>query len=342
MLGAARAGALVRSTAEAAQDAGLDRLDGYRPRAVVLLNRSGVGATAASVLSALLGEVCPVPVVFAETAPVWLGALDVVIAHADDPNDPIMAESIALAARRGAQVVVTAPENGPVAAAAAGRAMLLPDRVEVPPGLGFSRAFTAGLVTLLALGLLVGDHGERLELVADELDREAERNHPQHESFVNPAKSLALRFADRQPLLWGLDPVATAVAGHGALAMARFAGVVADVQNYQHAVRHSALLRRAQSATSEHNIFADPDELTGAPPRVVLVAIREDQFTVAARQAATASLPGADLVAPADEVRSGDIARAAVLALRFDMAAIYLGFAAGTIGGPGLFAPSAY
>jgi hypothetical protein len=329
----ASAGAQVRSTAEAASDAGLADLLDVRPRALVLVTRPGVGPEVARLLAALLGASCPVPVVVVDAVPSWVGALDVVLAHTEDPGDDVLAESVDRASRRGARVVLTAPEDGPVAAAAAGQAALLPPRVPVPPGFSFTRALTAGLLVVNALGLLRTDTG----VLADELDVEAERNHPVHETFVNPAKSIALRLAERTPLLWGLDPVATAVAGRAATALAGFAGVVCDVTSYAQAMTRPGLLRAVlRQASSGADIFADPDDQPEgtAPLRVQLLAVRQGPEAQAAKRAAEDALPGADLMEPADETSGGDAVCAAMLALRFELAALYLGLAAGTLGGP--------
>jgi hypothetical protein len=250
----------------------------------------------------------------------------------------VLAESVNGAARRGARILLTAPVDGPVAAAVAGQGLLLPPRVASVPGLGFARAFTAGLVLTQRLGLL----GTDIDALADELDREAERNHPMHESFVNPAKALALRMAEHTPLLWGLDPAATAVAAHASLSLACFAGVVADVAQYPQAVIRPALYRSAVRSTSGADLFADPTEDVAAgastPPRVMLLDIRRGMRAEASRRAASDTLPGADVLAPADEVTGDEALCAAVLGMRFDMAALYLGLASGTLGGPGLSA----
>ncbi|HSZ30052.1 MAG TPA: hypothetical protein VK784_09895, partial [Pseudonocardiaceae bacterium] len=84
---AATAGAQVRSTADAAEEAGLRRLAGERPRALVLLTRPGAAPAAAPLLLALLGSSCPVPVVTTRSVPMWVGALDVVLANTTDPGD---------------------------------------------------------------------------------------------------------------------------------------------------------------------------------------------------------------------------------------------------------------
>ncbi|TWF92782.1 SIS domain-containing protein [Saccharopolyspora dendranthemae] len=328
---AALSGAQMRATSEVATEAGLDELADDRPRAVVLLTRPGVAVSAARLLVALTGARCPVPVVISDELPSWVGPLDVVFAHTDDVGDVTLAESVATACRRGASVVLAVPSEGPVAAAGAGRAKVLVPRVPVPPPLAFAYVFAAGIITFRELGLVNFD----VEELADELDKEAERAHPAHESLTNPAKSLALRMAERTPLLWGLDPVATAVAGHGAFALGAHAGVPAHVAEYPQAVVQRALHRAAASVGSEADIFADPEDDPGAQLRAFLISTRHDDQGEVFERSALRDLPGADVVAPGDTVRADSLLRAAVLAARFDLAAVYLGLAAGTLNGPG-------
>jgi hypothetical protein len=327
---AATAGAQVRSTSEAAAESAISDLSGTRPRAIVLVDRPGVAPAVNKLLVALLGPDCPVPVVVSEAAPGWAGPLDVVIAHTDDPGDLVLAESIHRAGRSGTKVIVTAPRDGPVAAAAAGACTLLTARVPVPSGFAFPRALTAGLVTLDALGLLSTSIG----VLADELDREAEQDHAGYESFVNPAKSLALRLADHTPVVCGLDRVATAVASHAVGVLGGFAGVVGRAADHAQILSETVLHRATVRATSGHDIFADPDDLSGGL-RVLLLAIANDPLADANQRVATDLLPGADLLAPAEETRGGLAVRAAVLALRFELTAVYLGLATGALGGPG-------
>ena len=337
---AASAGAQVRSTAGAATEAGLDRLTGERPRALVLITRPGAAAAAAPLLVALLGPSCPVPLVACEAVPSWAGALDVVLAHTTDPGDQELAVGVDRAVRRGAQVVLTAPPDGPVAAAAAGRSVLLAPRIDVPPGLVLPRALAAGLLLLDALGLLRVD----LDALAGELDREAERCHPGHESFVNPAKSLTLRMVGRTPLLWGTDPVATAVAGHAAASLAAHAGVVAHAAGWHEAAALPALRVAAARGSADPDVFRDPyleGAPAGGPPAVrpMLLSVETDPASEAARRTAVDALPGADPVTADEElmVAAADPAAGAcavaVLALRFDLAALYLGLGSGVLGG---------
>ncbi|MFF1609931.1 hypothetical protein ACFVYA_19315 [Amycolatopsis sp. NPDC058278] len=335
---AAMAGAQVRAAAELAAELELsERLDMGRPRAVVLIDRPGVSRTLTRLLAALLAPSCPVPVVVAEVVPSWIGALDVVFAHTDDPEDRELAASLERAARYGASVVLSAPSEGPVAAAVAGKGLLLAPRIPVPAELAFPRGLAAGLLTANALGLLMSD----VQSLADQLDLEAGKDYLARDSFENPAKALALRVADRVPLLWGLDPVAVAVGEHAAHAFAAHAATVCDVEDYRQALARPALRRAALSGGAERDIFADPDDSSGdIPTRLLLLSVRTGPATDAARFQAEDLLPGADVIAPAEEIEADEIVRAAVLALRFELAAVYLGLAAGSIGGAGRFAPA--
>jgi Bacterial phospho-glucose isomerase C-terminal SIS domain len=339
---AATAGAQVRSTATAAEEAGLGRLLGERPRALVLLTQPGAVPAAAPLLLALFGSACPVPVVLTPSVPMWVGALDVVLANTTDPGDRELAEGLDRAVRRGAQVVLTAPAEGPVAAAVAGRAILVVPRIEVPPGLTLPRALTVGLLLLDTLGWLAINS----ETLAGELDREAQRDHVAHESLVNPAKALALLLTARTPLLWGIDPVATAVAGHCAASLAGYAGVVAHATGFPETAALPVLRQEAASAGGAADIFGDPCEDVpprGGPPvlRPVLLGVLGDPRSEPQRAAALDALPSADVVTVDEElmVRQGDpgaaACAAAVLALRFDFAALYLGLSRGMLGGPG-------
>ncbi len=334
---AAMAGAQVRATAEAAAELELsDRLDVGRPRSLVLIDRPGVSRTLTRLVAALLTPACPVPVVVAEVVPSWIGALDVVFAHTDDAGDRELAASLERAARFGATVVLSAPAEGPVAAAVAGKGLILAPRLPVPPEMAFPRGLAAALLTANALGLLVAD----LDQLADHLDAEAEKDYLARDSFANPAKAMALKLADRQPLLWGLDPVAVAVGEHAAHAFAAHAALVCDVEDYRQALARPALRRAALSGGVERDIFADPEEMVTLAPRVLLLSVRTGLATEAARHQAEDLLPGADVIAPAEEIETDEIVRAAVLALRFELAAVYLGLAVGSIGGAGRYTPA--
>jgi hypothetical protein len=339
---AASAGAQVRSLRLAAEEARVDALRGSRPRALVLLCRPGTSSYAARLLVALLGPACPVPVVTAEVAPSWIGPLDVLVAHTADPGDRELAESVGRAVRRGCEVVLSAPAEGPIVAAGAGAARLLEPRVPVPPGLDLPRALACLLVTATALGLLDAD----LDLLAADLDDELERDHLGHETFVNPAKALALRLADHTPLLFGTDPAGTEVARYGLATLAEHAAVVGYAADAGEAAGATALQRVLAADPAGdifHDPFDDPDVAEGigglaAPPRVLLVSTEDEDPRTAVLRRAGRDWPAADSLYPVEEVPAGGphpaLRRAAVLAARFDVAALYLGLAGAVLGPP--------
>ena len=344
---AATAGAQVRATFGAADDAGVPGLAGQRPRSLVLLGRPGPADTAARLVATLLAPTSPTPVIVAAVAPPWLGPLDVVVAshrgREADPADAAVAESVDRAVRRGATVVLAGPDEGPVAAAAAGRALAVVPRLPVPEDLDAFTGLAATLATACALGLLDLDR----EALADRLDDEAERDGPRGEAFVNPAKTLALRLADRTPLLWGTDPVGGAVAAHGVALLAAHAGVVAQASTLAAAPSQPALLERLRTGTSADSLFADPfdDPAPAGPvPRLVLVTVREDVATRrAAAEAAgswSADVLELDDVDVAGDTPGLDALRACVLAARIDFTARYLGLATGVAGAAAGGAPA--
>ncbi|MDD7916555.1 SIS domain-containing protein [Actinomycetospora callitridis] len=340
----ATAGAQVRATWAAARDVGVpDELAGLRPRALILLTRPGTTESACRLLAALLTPTAPLPVIVTGVAPPWLGPLDVVVAtHRGREGDPVeadVAESVHRAVRRGAHVVLAGPGEGPAAAAGAGRALAVVPRMTLGvPGEDLDGLDTA---TVLATGLAVARSLELLDLdldvLADRLDAEAERDGPRGEAFVNPAKSLALRLAERTPLLWGADPVAALLAGYGATVLATHAGVVAQATSVAAATTQPALRARLQETSGEASIFADPfDDPSPAapPPRLVLLAAREDLAVRRLVADVGARHPGADVLEIDDVDLAGegpvaDALRAAVLATRLDFTAVYLGLALG-------------
>lgn len=324
----ALAGAQVRAVAETAGEVGISELAGDRPRSVVLLARPGLGTRVCQLLAALAAR-APVPVLVAETLPSWVGALDAVFVHVANPGDTELAESVSVASRRGATVVLAAADEGPVAASGAGRALLLPPKFPVPPELSFGHVFAAGLSMLAAFDLLTLDTA----VLADELDGESENASPAQGPAVNSAKTLALRLADRTPMLWGVDSVGTAVARYGGFGLGCHAAVPCDVADYAEAIARRALYRVAAATGSSAALFADPEQ-DGNPPRAFLISTRHDERAEQAELVAVQDLPGADVVSPAESVSADPVLRSAVLATRFDFAAVYLGLAAGTLDGP--------
>ncbi|MGV9821080.1 tobH protein [Nocardia xishanensis] len=352
---AASGGAQVRATAAAIGEHSLARLAGLRPRSVVLVSGSGRAARAASLLVAALGDRAGLPVVPASALPPWVGPLDVVLVAGDDAGDPRLIDAVDRALRRGAEVVVAAPHEGPLRAAAAGRAALLEPRVPVLDHNRLLRFLAAGIAVLRIVdptraGTAVPDLTE----LADVLDAEALRDGPHNEVFHNPAKTLAARMQQRGIVLAGDSPAAAELAEHGAEVLLQAAGRVATAADLAEAVAANPRMVEAagESAPDFDPLFHD-EELDGPAPveriRVFVLSADPDQAAARRRVAVFggggSGLVDADLVtadvdllqnsltdpaAPARNEASGASGRAteleqlAVLALRLEMAAAYL------------------
>ncbi|MFC8531078.1 tobH protein [Nocardia sp. NPDC057227] len=364
---AASGGAQVRATAAAVTENALATLPRTGARSLVIVTGSGRAARAAALLIAALGPQSGLPVVPVSALPAWVGALDVVLVAGDDAGDPRLLEAVDRAQRRGAEVVVAAPIEGPLAAAAGGRAALLEPRVTVLDHNRLLRYFAAGLAVLAAIdpgraGVAVPD----LNKLADILDAEALRDGPEHEVFHNPAKTLAARMRQHRVLFSGDSPATAALAGHAAEVLLQSAGQVAAAVNLAEAVAAQPRLVAVAAGTAPDfdPLFHD-EELDGPAPvervRIFVLSADADQAAAGRRIArfggdgagpvdadlVNAELdllhsgltdPAAPATPPADAApepsRGGEVEQLAVLALRLEMAAAYLGLLAAPGGTP--------
>lgn len=293
---AASSGAHVRAAAAAVADALPGRPGTADTRALVLIAPRGAGARAAAVFAADAAPHLSVPLVRTDRTPAWTGALDTVLVLGDDAGDPELARAIDDAAGRGATVLVTVAEEGPVGAAGAGRVIWCPPRL---PGADRGSVFHH-LAAALAIGeALCPRYRARLAPVggtvgaADAVDAEALRNEPAREAFRNPAKTLALRL-DGPVVLAGDDPVAAAVTSQAAAAVLTVAGTTLPTA----AVAEVLTAPRPQQATE--SIFHDPliDGPATTAPTVLVHAVAGDAHRL---RTATAALPRRELVVAGDE-----------------------------------------
>jgi hypothetical protein len=108
---ASMAGAQVRATAAAVDEGILDAVrSGGRPRSVIWVAGRGSAESAGVMLAATLSGSAAEPFVTAVGAPPWIGPLDVLVVAGDDPGDPALVAAAATGVRRGARVVVAAPD----------------------------------------------------------------------------------------------------------------------------------------------------------------------------------------------------------------------------------------
>jgi hypothetical protein len=223
----AGAGAQVRETARLTEEAGLERVTaGGRPRGLVIVARRE-GAVAAAVLRALLGPASPVTVdvVPGPALPVWMGASDVAVVATRTGAGRYAVTPAYDAARRGVAVVGIGAEDAPLHAACAGaRAPYVPLPASRVRHATLWSLLTPMLLLAAELGLVPEDTADT-EAVAAALDQVAADCGPARESFVNPAKTLALELLDALPLIAAEGPLAGAAADRVADQLATLAGL---------------------------------------------------------------------------------------------------------------------
>lgn len=342
-------GAQVRATAAAVSEGALARLDDLRPRSVVLVTGAGRASRAAALLIAALGGRAGLPLVDVTETPPWVGPLDVVVVAGDDAGDPRLVESVDRAVRRGAEVVLAAPEEGPLRTAGAGRASSLPPRVPVQDLHALVRYLAVGIAVLVAVdksrsGALVPD----LDALADALDAEAVRDHPGNEVFHNPAKSLAARMHNRRTVLAGDSPATTELARHGAEVLLRGGATVASASSLGDVLavgsRLGAVSTGSSAAGAGYDPFFHDEEFDGPAPaeeaRIFVLSTDDDRLALQRRVAAlpTADTVTADNVPGADSAlfdsgrpagRVNEIEQLATVAVRLEMTAAYLALMGG-------------
>lgn len=113
---------------------------------------------------------------------------------------------------------------------------------------------------------------------ATRLDADAEGCRESAESFVNPAKSLALDLAGSIPVIWGSSPLAAVAAG-------RFADLLSTNARYPAVAGSLGEVGRGRVglldgvfgglAEQDRDVFADPQPEGGAGSRLHLVVLRD-------------------------------------------------------------------
>ncbi|MDX1888586.1 TobH protein [Mycolicibacterium sp. 050158] len=325
---ASMAGAQMRATAAALDEGVLEPLRSDQlPRTVIWVASRGAAEAAGAMLAAALGGSTAAPLVLASEVPPWIGALDMLVVAGDDPADPVLVSAAASGIRRGARVLVVAPDEGPLREVAAGRAVVLPPRLQVPDEFALGRYLAAGLA---AVHVVLPGTSVDLAALADALDAEALRNSAGRELFTNPAKALAERMSGCDVVLAGGNPASVALARHVAAIMLRVAQQPVAAVGLADVLM--ALRRGLASSPTDYesSIFHD-EELDGPlPARVRTLVFAAD----AERPAIVSTLSGYDDV---DVVSADDVPdvvtprpsgrpeqQLAMLAVRLEMTAAYL------------------
>ena len=276
----ASSGPQIRESAALAAEARLAELaDEGRPRAVVI---AGVGTAARTgdILAAIAGPRCPVPVIAHRSpgVPGWVGAADVVIAVSASGRSPEAIAAASAAARRGARLVaVGAPDSELASLAERARAPFVPVPRRAPARVTMWGLLVPVLLAARALGLVRLPEADLVE-TASRLDADAERCRPSADSFVNPAKELALDLAGSIPVIWGSSPLAAVAARRFAdmlSANARYPAIAGDLGEAGRG--RVGLLDGVYGGLAEaaRDIFADPEESAGELTRLRLVILRD-------------------------------------------------------------------
>ncbi|WP_410820390.1 SIS domain-containing protein [Micromonospora sp. 050-3] len=276
----ASAGAQVRESAALAAEANLAVLaDDGRPRAVVIAGIGTAGRTG-DVLATVAGPRCPVPIIGHRSAgvPGWVGAADVVIAVSASGRSPEALGAAEAAHRRGARLVaVGAPDSQLQSIAEQARAPFIPVPRRAPARASLWALTVPVLLAARSLGLVKVNEADLAETAA-RLDADADRCRSAAESFVNPAKSLALGLAGSIPIVWGSSPLATVAArrfGDTLSANARYpvvTGALGEAGRGRVGLLDGVF---GGLAEGERDIFADPAEEDGEGTRLRLVLLRD-------------------------------------------------------------------
>ncbi|MGY1813451.1 SIS domain-containing protein [Blastococcus sp. SYSU D00820] len=343
----AGAGAQVRETARLTDEADLSRVtEGGRPRGLVIVARRE-GAVAASVLRALLGPSSPVTVdvVPGPDLPVWTGPTDITVVATRTGAGRYAVAPAYEAARRGVTLLGIGADDAPLrAACSTARAPYVP--------LPRSRVRHTTLWSLLTpllrlasgLGLVSAETAD-LDAIADALDDVARECGPAQESFVNPAKTLALELLDALPVIAAEGPLADTAAIRAADQLQTLAGLpVTTFRLPDQRVAARAVLRGPLAPQDgADDFFRDRAEESGR--RLRLLTIRDtdagdhdghgereprsagEAMSELLRTAAAANVPVSGLAEHGEPERYGRVARLARQLAVADFSAVYLALA---------------
>jgi hypothetical protein len=342
----AGAGAQVRETARLTEEAGLQRVTGGgRPRGLVIVARRE-GAVAASVLRALLGPSSPVTVdvVPGPDLPVWTGPSDIAVVATRTGAGRYAVTPAYEAARRGVSLLGIGAEDAPLrAACSTARAPYVALPATRVRHTTLWSLLTPMLLLAAELGLLPDGLADP-ESIAAALDEVAGECGPAQESFVNPAKTLALEMLDALPVIAAEGPLAGAAATRVADQLATLAGLPATgFRLPDQRVAACAVLGGPLAPREEGDFFRDRADDAGRKLRLLTIrdhdggghdgaGEREPRSAAEAldevlRTAAAHNVPVSGLAEHGDPSRFGRLPRLARQLAVADFSAVYLALA---------------
>ena len=266
----AGSGAQVRRAVDIADEFDVSRLAGGAVPRALLVAVDSPAKGAGRVLVRLATGVTPTLMWHGVELPRWAGSADALLVASSDGRHPRLARVTEQGAHRGLAVVVVAPEGSPVAEAA-GRAPV----AHIPGDLNRRALVWAVLTPLLQAAHVLevaSVPASLLALVADALDETAEGCRPSADAFTNPAKALAVEFAEAQPLIAGAGQLAGVAGRLFADALQLFAGAPAIAVSLPDGVAAAgALLVGEPQDSFDDEFFRDRDEEQPIRPRLVTI-----------------------------------------------------------------------
>ncbi|SEF97006.1 glucose/mannose-6-phosphate isomerase [Thermomonospora echinospora] len=334
----ASSAAQIRQARLAAEEAGLARLaeDG-RPRAIVVTGMGGSGISG-EVLAAVCGVGCPVPVLTVRgyRLPGWVGAADLVIAVSCSGTTEETLAVAAEAVRRGCRMLLVGGAGSPLAdLAAQARAPFVPVH-----SAGMPRSTLWGLSIPLVLAAralgLANAPDEVLEATARRLEDLAHRCRPSSESFVNPAKRIALDLAGELPMVWGSSDLAATAAYRMCCQLnenAKYPGVYGGLPETDHnqVVTFDGFFAGAAPVDADDFFRDRVDDPEGTRLRLVVLRDTDEHPQVRKRREVSVELAQARGVAVTEITAEGEhpLERIASLIAMSDYVTVYLAIALG-------------
>ena len=338
----ASAAAQVRTSARATAETDLGRvLSAGRPRSIVVTGMGGSGV-AGDVLSAVCGPGAASLVVAQHDyrLPGWVGAADLVIAVSCSGTTEETLSAAEEAVRRGCPLLAVGGAGSPLAQIAEqARAPFIP----VEPA-GMPRSTLWGLAVPL---LIIADRlgvadvpAAGLEAAAADLERISHLCRPDSESFVNPAKTLALELVGTLPMIWGNSPLTGVAATRFACQLNENAkypavtGVLPEANHNQVVVFDGPFA--PWPAGGQVVLDEEQDPRPPVPLRLVILRDRQEHPQVARRRDVSAELAARRGIEVSELAADGDtpLQRLATLIQLIDYATVYLGIAIGVDPGP--------
>ncbi|MGO9221717.1 MAG: SIS domain-containing protein [Streptosporangiaceae bacterium] len=337
----ASAAAQVRTSARITAETDLGRvISAGRPRSIVITGMGGSGV-AGEVLAAVCGPGSASAVVTQHDygLPGWVGAADLVIAVSCSGATEETLSSAAEAVRRGCPLLGVGSAGSPLAhVAEQARAPFIP----VQPA-GMPRFTLWGLAVPL---MVVADRlgvadipAAALEGAAADLERVSHLCRPDSESFVNPAKTLALELAGALPMIWGSSPLTGVAATRFACQLNENAkypairGVLPEANHNQVVVFDGPF---APWPADGPAVLGDEDPRPAVPLRLVMLRDSQEHPQVSRRREVSAELAEQHGIGVSELAADGETAlqRLASLIQLIDYATVYLGIAIGVDPGP--------